>query len=280
MIVWLASYPKSGNTLLRSILTSYFFSHNGDFNFELLNKIGQFPNIEIFNKLGINTLDENLVFKNLIKAQEIINKEYKNYKFIKTHSAFCKVNGYNFTNLENTLGVIYIVRDPRNIVTSFAHHYDLNINEATNALIDKSRFLVKTSSSPKVILGSWNFNFNSWKIFERDKKYLLIKYEDLIYDKKNTILKVFEFIGKLLNQNIAVDDNKLKKCIVSTDFKKMKSLEIKETFYEAPLDTKNGGRKPFFKLGPNNDYKKLLDKKNRDKIEKHFKLEMSELGYI
>ena len=67
MIVWLASYPKSGNTLLRSILTSYFFSQNGDFNFELLNKIGQFPNIEIFNKLGINTLDENLVFKNLIK---------------------------------------------------------------------------------------------------------------------------------------------------------------------------------------------------------------------
>ena len=53
MIVWLASYPKSGNTLLRSILTSYFFSQNGDFNFELLNKIGQFP-------LSIN-LHSNLV---------------------------------------------------------------------------------------------------------------------------------------------------------------------------------------------------------------------------
>ena len=43
MIIWLASYPKSGNTLLRSILASYFFSKDGLLKFEDLYKITQFP---------------------------------------------------------------------------------------------------------------------------------------------------------------------------------------------------------------------------------------------
>ena len=48
MIIWLASYPKSGNTWLRSLLSSYYFSTNGEFNFELLKKIDQFPSVNYF----------------------------------------------------------------------------------------------------------------------------------------------------------------------------------------------------------------------------------------
>ena len=53
MIIWLASYPKSGNTFLRSLLASYFYSEDGDFEFEQLKKIEQFPvneNFENWNK--------------------------------------------------------------------------------------------------------------------------------------------------------------------------------------------------------------------------------------
>ena len=42
MIIWIASYPKSGNTWVRSLLSSYLFSTNGDFNFNLLDNIEQF----------------------------------------------------------------------------------------------------------------------------------------------------------------------------------------------------------------------------------------------
>jgi len=55
--------------------------------------------------------------------------------------------GSNFTDLKNTLGVIYIVRDPRNVVTSLAHHDDLNIDQATNALFDEKRFILKTNTN-------------------------------------------------------------------------------------------------------------------------------------
>ena len=73
---------------------------------------------------------------------------------------------------------------------------------------------------------------------------------------------------------------KLNKAIKSTDFDKMKNLEKKEIFYESVIDEKTGKRKPFFNLGPDNDWRRILDDKNREKIEKHFKKEMLELGYL
>ena len=75
MIVWLASYPKSGNTLIRALLASYFYSKNGEFNFNLIKNITQFPSNSIFHKLGIDIKNEKEVIKNYIRAQESINQK-------------------------------------------------------------------------------------------------------------------------------------------------------------------------------------------------------------
>ena len=74
MIVWLSSYPKSGNTYLRALLSSYIFSEDGIFNFGLLKKFIQFPNKFIFEKLGLNISDDLELARNYIKAQEFINQ--------------------------------------------------------------------------------------------------------------------------------------------------------------------------------------------------------------
>ena len=103
MIVWLASYPKSGNTLLRSILSAYFYSEEGSFEFNNLYKISQFPAVHHFMRLGVNIDDDSEVFKNFINAQNLINAESKKAKFFKTHSRLCQMYGTNFTDLKNTL---------------------------------------------------------------------------------------------------------------------------------------------------------------------------------
>ena len=54
MIIWLASYPKSGNTLLRSMLAAYFFSKDGIYNFSLIKNIKQFPHGGLFIKMGVD----------------------------------------------------------------------------------------------------------------------------------------------------------------------------------------------------------------------------------
>ena len=137
----------------------------------------------------------------------------------------------------------------------------------------------KTNKNSSVFLGSWSFNYNSWRNLNSQKKYILIKYEDLIIKKKSTMIKIFKFL-ETLGMQFNLDMVKLNKAIKSTDFEKMKMQETKEDFKEALLDVKTGKRKVFFNLGPKNDWKKILDKKNIDKIEKSFQKEMTELGYL
>ena len=279
MIIWLASYPKSGNTLLRSILSSYFYSKEGEFSFNNLNYISQFPLTSQFMSAGIDIDNDEEVFKNFINVQNFLNQEKGKVKFLKTHSALSKMHGCNFTDLNNTLGVIYIVRDPRNVVNSLAHHNDLSIDEAADTMIDNSKFLLKSVKNCRVFLGSWSFNYNSWKNLQVKNKYLLIKYEDLINKKKTTMLKILKFLDQLGIKS-QLDIVKLNKAIKSTDFKKVTNLEQNETFYEGVLDLKTGKRKTFFNLGPGNDWRKVLDDKIKIKLEKAFKKEMIELEYL
>ena len=276
MIIWLASYPKSGNTLVRSLLSAYFFSKEGDYNFDLIKNIQQFPDINLFKKFGVNINNENEIIKNYISIQDKINKK-NSIQFYKTHSSLFKIKDNAFTDLRNSLGVIYIVRDPRNVVTSWAHHNNLSINDSCDYLIHQK----ETSGNPnKVYHGTWNYNFQSWKSFKYEQRYLLIKYEDLILEKKNTFLKILEFINKFNKKKFTINIKKFDNVLNSTSFKNMKKLENEKGFFEAMTDKNSEKKKPFFNLGPENNWKKILDGKVRIKIEKVFKDEMEELGYL
>ena len=277
MIIWLASYPKSGNTLLRSILASYLFSNDGNLKLDYIYKIRQFPSIDDFQKLNIDLSNEKEVFQNFIEAQKIINKD-KKIKFIKTHSSLARINNCNFTDFNNSLGAIYVVRDPRNVVTSFAHHYNLSIGQAVSVMIDPKRWLVKTDLVYKTFMSSWSINYNSWK--QMKNKVLFVKYEDLLNRKKTTLIKIFKFLDELGFKNLKLDMDKLNKVIESSDFSTMQKLEKNEDFKEGVIDQETGKRKTFFRLGPKNDWKQILDNKYKEKIEIVFKKEMTELGYL
>ena len=280
MIVWLASYPKSGNTLLRSFISSYFFTKYGTFNFEILKKIPLFPSDFFFNELKLDTLNELELIKNYINAQKKLNEKNlkKTIQFLKTHSSFFKINNYNFTDSENSLGAIYVVRDPRDVAISFANHMSLSLDEAAKRLIYESGTINKKTKI-KTYVGSWGFNYNSWKKIGNEKL-LLLKYEDLISKKEQTIKKILNFLENLTNAQFNIDEKKIKNIISSTSFEKMQETEKKEGFFEAAKDPQTGQVKKFFKSGTNNQWKKILDLKNKNIIEDKFKKEMSELGYL
>ena len=83
MFVWLASYPKSGNTLVRSMLAAYFFSNDGVYNFDLIKNIKQFPVNALFERMGIDTKNEEEVIKNYIKEDNWygLSQKFINYDF-------------------------------------------------------------------------------------------------------------------------------------------------------------------------------------------------------
>ena len=286
MFVWLASYPKSGNTLVRSMIATYFFSKDGVFDFNLIKNIKQFPNITLFENLGIDITNDEEVIKNYIKVQETFNKK-DSVQFLKTHSyLFNFWNKYPFTNLNNSLGVIYIVRDPRNVATSFAKFSNFSIEESADSMINELHFggnleaKKKHGERTKVWTGTWNSNFNSWKSFKSQQRYLLVKYEDLITDSELTFLKILKFIHNIKKVKFTVDQTKLKNVIKTTSFENMQNLEKEKGFIEGKVDKKTGKKIPFFNLGSKNDWRQLLDSKIKKKLEVAFEKEMKELGYL
>ena len=269
MIVWLASYPKSGNTFVRSMLASYFFSKDGSYDFSLIKNIKQFPHGGLFQKLGIDIKNQSEVINSYIRVQDIINKS-GSIQFFKTHSFFFD----KFTNLKNTLGVIYIVRDPRNVIISFSNFMNMSIKETL-------KFMTKGKGDGLSWIENWSNNYNSWKIFKKHNKYLLIKYEDLIQKPDKIFLKILEFLHKLQNNSkIIVDKNKFENTIKSTSFSNLQKLEKEKGFPEAHKDQNTGKTIPFFSLGSKRDWAKSLDENIIIDLEKNFKKEMLELGYL
>ena len=286
MIIWLASYPKSGNTLLRSMLAAYFFSTDGIFNFDLIKNIKQFPNITLFENLGIDIRNEEEVIKNYIKVQETFNNK-NSLQFCKTHSClFNYQKKHSFTNLDNSLGAIYVVRDPRNVVTSYAKFSKNSPENVANIMIDQTYVSGDLNASKNrgerttILSGTWASNFQTWKSFNYQNRYLLIKYEDLTTNTESVFTKILEFIFNLNKTKFNIDKKKFKNVIKTTSFEYMQRLEKKDGFQESKIDSETNERIPFFNLGPKNDWNKLLEAKIIKKIEIAFNEEMKELGYL
>ena len=279
MIIWIASYPKCGNTWVRSLLSAYYFSKDGEFNFDLLKNIKQFPSIDFFQK-KIDSIEE--ASANWIPIQKKI-KETKKVYFLKTHNVFGSYKGNNFTSPEYTLGVINIVRDPRNVITSLMNHFSIKEEEAFKLISNENRNLRDRNDQDNYatysFISSWNNNYNSWK-FTKNINKILIKYEDLENDIEKSFTKIIEFTNKIMRKDNKINIKKLKKSIETTKFDLLKKKEEKEGFDEAIYSSDNGKTKSFFNLGKNNDYKKLLKKETVQSIEDIFEKEMKELGYL
>jgi len=101
---------------------------------------------------------------------------------LKTHNSLDQYTGYDFTSNSQTLAAIYIVRDPRNVITSMTNHYSLSYENAFSKMLDKNSSLlqkvVDTDYSGYTYLGSWSSHYKSWKDNKKFKT-LFIKYEDL-----------------------------------------------------------------------------------------------------
>ena len=286
MIIWIASYPKSGNTWIRSLLCAYLFSKDGKFNFNLLKNIEQFASINLPTD-STDDLDYLLrVFKNWIPSQKIINKD-KKIRLLKTHNALCTINGNKFTDAFNTMAAIYIVRDPRNLITSLSHHYEIDSKEAFDFLSNKRKtiFPLHFTESNKVkktlhdvnFLGDWSGHYQSWKnIGFCPVK--IIRYEDILSDTHAVFISILEFLSKFLK--LKIEKKKIDKSLYSTSFKILSQTETEQGFVESMISDKTKKKIKFFNLGKKNDWKKLLDHETIQKIENAFKNEMHELNYL
>ena len=281
MIIWIASYPKSGNTWVRAIISSFLNSNSSEIDINNL-KIRQFPLAQDFKELISDFKSEEQFVKNCIHAQEKINLDNQ-IKFFKTHSAYWKYGNYAFTNENNSLGVIHVVRDPRNVITSVLNHFNQTANSYEKAMrfitddkkmLSSENLLLSENDIPTII-SSWSNHYNSWKKFKKNN--LLIKYENLLIKPEDEFQKIAEFLKKLVKTKI--NPSQIYNTIKNTEFKRFKNQESINGFKEAAKN-KNNENINFFHLGPDNNWKKLLSENTKKTIESAFGKEMRELGYL
>jgi len=282
MIIWIASYPKSGNTWLRSLISSYYFSEDGLFNQNSLPFIQQFPQKKYFKSFNYNPKIITDTAKFWISAQKIINMD-KKIKFFKTHNVLGSINNSKFTDKKNTLGCIYVVRDPRNIITSLQNHYEMTKEESLNFMLNENKFIydysIKDDYSNFQFISSWEKNYQSW-LNQKNFSVMMIKYEDLIKDTLETFKKVIKFIEFITKSQKAYNEEKAKISIQSTTFEKMKQIERKDGFIESIFSKNESQKIPFFHLGPKNNWKNIFDEIYQKKLNLTFKQNLKELNYL
>ena len=283
MIFWIASYPKSGNTWLRILLASYFYTKDGIFDEKVLKKIDQFPQKKFFDSFNFDQKIPTDTIKFWIKAQEKINQN-KKLKFFKTHNVFGKLNNFDFTNIENSIGCVYIVRDPRNVITSLKNFYEMNDDQAFKWITNKNQYIYDVHKFETIgysnfqFISSWDTNFESWKI-QKQIPIKVIKYEDLLNETYTVFYDVINFINKTINSEEKIFKNKIKNAVNSSLFSKLKEKEKKEGFSEAPKSKLLNSKIPFFNLGPDNNWKKILNDNLKDRLNNTFKKKLKELSY-
>ena len=286
-VFWVASYPKSGNTLFRAILSSLFFTNDGIFTFKLFETIRIFETAKRFLFLQ----DENNKDVKKINDLEILSKYWleaqsqkrlnikESFVFLKTHSALLNLYGHDFTNPQSSRGLVYLVRDPRDVVISWSKHLNKSIEETIKCMINKD-FAIQYNDPeyldnniiPMCLLSRWDVHVKSWQYLNVPK--MIIRYEDLISNKKEIILKVIKFFEENYKFTFNNVEEKISNIILTTNFENMKKTEDKEGFEEAKEWTS------FFSVGKKNQWKDKLSLNQIKKIEESFKDVMINFKYL
>jgi len=276
-IIWISSYPKSGNTWTRFFLSNYFFNKKKiDSEFNILNKIDKFPPYKILQQLlSEDEIKESAynIAKYWYDIQLEITKEKDDFIFLKNHNALVSVEGRNLTEERFSLAFIYLVRDPRDIAVSYSN-FDktLSIDKAIERITSENLYCHVTKNFPLdvEVLGSWKFNYYSWKNGVEEVPRIIIKYEDLINNTFETKLKIIKFLSNILN--FKVDTTHIKYSIEQSDFKRLQGIENNYKFHESS--------NTFFNSGKIGQWKNILSPTQIRRIENFCKDEMKELGYL
>ena len=271
--IFLASYPKSGNTWLRAIILSALQQKN-IINVKDLSKIRllsdkmnftSFKN-KIYEKKGL--IDYDWMSKNIILCQKKLNENTKYNFFFKTHS----VRHKSFTNETVNAGFIYIVRDPRDVVVSLSNFSGINLDEAINQVVFNKQLMTNTNGARELV-SNWELNIKSWLEY-KSVPCLFIRYEDLLIKPNNIILKIIAFINIITNKNILNNKKNIDKIIKNTSFKILQFQEISNGFDEASKHSK------FFRSGTLNQWKGILSNTQVQIIDNNLQPLMKYFNYI
>lgn len=226
-LVWLASYPKSGNTWLRLALARAFLG--ADFKPDRVDRVAPiFASPHFFDGLftPIPNGDPTEIAPHWIPAQERFVAAQAKNQFLKTHNILRVGKTIAYTSAATTLAHIYVIRDPRDVLESYTNHFNVDHQTALAQMLDPNHFIRNPRTHFSEILGSWPAHVMSWSHFTQRPR-LVLRYEDMKAAPEQTFAKAFRFLG--LNVSSAA----LTAILDDVQFSKMQAAEEHDGFREA-----------------------------------------------
>lgn len=271
-IIWLASYPKSGNTWLRAFLANLFAGGDRPVRLNDLPNYAYGDNNLLhyrdFTGRPLESFTEEEVARLRPQIHAWIASARPHEVFVKTHNAVLKIHGSPLITPSATAGAIYVARNPLDVAVSFAHHYGMSLDKAVGALCNPQFALLPAENHATQYLGSWSHHVTSW-LQAPGLKVHGLRFEDLVGNPKKAFATIVRFLG------LPEDPAGLEKAIEFSSFKELVRQERESGFIEAQAPDR-----PFFRAGKVGIWRdQLNDRQVQRLIETHGAI-MRSLGYL
>ncbi|WP_298283817.1 sulfotransferase domain-containing protein [Acidocella sp.] len=265
-IVWLASYPKSGNTWLRVFLHNYITQAATPHS---INRLTDFSLAEcaaaLFHAPG-ETLSDEAVQKNRPRVHAELAGLGPELVFVKTHNANLAVHGVALVTPEVTAGAVYVVRDPRDVAVSYAAYLGRDVDETIRFMAAPGAVNGTDEAQVFELLSSWSGHVRSWV---GGRQRLLVRYEDLVAEPERYFARIIRYLG-----TGEVDQARLTRAIGFSSFAELAGQEARDG-YEA-----SGGQGRFFRAGRVGVWREALSPAQAARIERDHGEVMGRLGYL
>lgn len=271
-IIWLASYPKSGNTWMRIFLANYLMNTKEPMPINQVHRFGMGDTIaKTYQMVAGRPIDANDPAQILPLRERVLRGIVANnadVNFVKTHNIRRVAYGVDLIPEAVTRSSIYILRNPLDMVLSYARHHGLSLPDAVHAIGHSDNATAGDANAVATFLGSWSEHVNSWTA-RATYPQLTLRYEDLLADPEENFSKTLKHIG------VPIEEERLKRAIKHASFKEVKRQEKKHGFIE-----KSAAAESFFTSGKSGGWKSDLPDDLAKQVIKDHRATMKRYGYL
>ena len=254
-IFWLASYPKSGNTWVRVLLTNYARDVETPAEINKLDTSAIASSRTWFDEwagIEASALDDEVIERLRPDVYRCMAREERQTIYMKVHDAWSRTDaGEGLFPPDVTAGVVYILLNPLDMAASCAHHWGLDQEPAVANLCDPqytiSRSLGGMADQLRQRLGSWTTHVKSW-LDESDLPVHLVRYEDLRHDPVAAFGGVVRFCG------LPQEEDRVRKAVAFSSFDELQRQEREKGFNERSVKAPGG----FFRRGEAGSWREEL----------------------
>jgi hypothetical protein len=275
-ILWLASYPKSGNTWTRNFLHNLLNIVEGAAeNPQNINAMNEFTAWEIASRWYEKYLDKppmectrEEIAAVRPKVQQDIADSTDGLAMIKTHHALVMDRGMPTINTAVTSGAVYIVRNPLDVAISFSHHMGADIDTAIEEMATADLETGISERSVYEVYGSWSQHVESWTRKSHRAIYVM-RYENMLANP----FRVFGGLARHLL--LRPTDDQLRLVIERSSFEVLKKQEEESGFREKPEKAER-----FFREGKSGQWQEQLTRRQVRRIVQDHHVQMARFGYL